>query len=235
MGLFLWPPQRCSEAWWKACLLPLADITFLLLHPQPYLLPASGTNLCAFPPLVFPLLLCIFLGWAFSPPPPLLPGWGMGRNFWVRLRLGELQPASGPCSSARAWLWGSHIRYQKCPSSMWNSDHLQCSLAFHILPRASTLATWCEEPIHWKRPWCWERLKAGGEGGDRGWDGWMVSLTQWTWVWTDSGRWWRTGKSGVLQSTGLQRVGHYWVTKQLLPGLLSSRQGLKLGLFLLEI
>ena len=53
---------------------------------------------------------------------------------------------------------------------------------------------------HWKRPWCWERLRAGGEGDDRGWDGWMASLTQWTWVWASSGRWWRTGKPGVLQA-----------------------------------
>ena len=45
-----------------------------------------------------------------------------------------------------------------------------------------TLATWCEEPTHWKRPWCWERLRAGGEGDDREWGGWMASLTQWTWV-----------------------------------------------------
>ena len=59
-----------------------------------------------------------------------------------------------------------------------------------------------------------ERLKAGGEGGDRGWDGWMASPTQWTWVWASSGRWWRTGKPGVLQSMGLQRVGHNWVTEQ---------------------
>ena len=53
-----------------------------------------------------------------------------------------------------------------------------------------TLATWCKELIHWKRPWCWERLKAGGEGDDRGWDGWMASSTQWTWVWVNSGSWW---------------------------------------------
>ena len=53
---------------------------------------------------------------------------------------------------------------------------------------SSTLATWCEELTHWKRPWCWERLKAGGEGDDRGWDGWMASLTRWAWVWTNSGR-----------------------------------------------
>ena len=58
---------------------------------------------------------------------------------------------------------------------------------------------WCEEPTHWKRPWCWERLKAGEEGNNRGWDGWMASLTQWTWVWANSGRWGRTGNPGVLQ------------------------------------
>ena len=53
---------------------------------------------------------------------------------------------------------------------------------------SNTLATWCKEPTHWKRPWCWERLRAGGEGGDRGWDGWLASLPQWTWVWANSGR-----------------------------------------------
>ena len=52
---------------------------------------------------------------------------------------------------------------------------------------SNTLATWWEELTHWKRPWCWESLRPGGEGDDRGWDGWMASLTQWTWVWVDSG------------------------------------------------
>jgi len=61
---------------------------------------------------------------------------------------------------------------------------------------SNTLATWCEEPTHWKRPWRWERWKAGGEGNDRGWDGWMASRTQWTWVWASSGSWWWTGKPG---------------------------------------
>ena len=61
---------------------------------------------------------------------------------------------------------------------------------------------------HLKRPWCWERLKAGGEGDDRGWDGWMVSLTQWTWVWVNSRNWWWTGRPGMLQSMGSQRVRH---------------------------
>ena len=59
---------------------------------------------------------------------------------------------------------------------------------------------------HWKRPWCWEGLGAGGEGNDRGWDGWMASLTQWTWVWIDSRSWWWTGRPGVLQFMGSQRV-----------------------------
>ena len=54
---------------------------------------------------------------------------------------------------------------------------------------SNILATWCKELTHLKRPWCWERLKAGGEGDDRGWDGWMASLTQWTWVWANSGSW----------------------------------------------
>ena len=53
---------------------------------------------------------------------------------------------------------------------------------------SKTLATWCEELTHWKRPWCWERLGAGREGDDRGWDGWMASPTRWTWVWGNSRR-----------------------------------------------
>jgi len=59
---------------------------------------------------------------------------------------------------------------------------------------SNTLATWCEELTHWKRPWCWERLKVGREGDDRGWDGWMASPTQWTWVWVSSASWWWTGR-----------------------------------------
>ena len=76
-----------------------------------------------------------------------------------------------------------------------------------------TLATWCEELTHWKRPWCWERLKAGGEGDNRGWDVWMKSPTRWTWVWVNSRSWRWTGKPGVLQSMVLQRVRNDWVTE----------------------
>ena len=79
---------------------------------------------------------------------------------------------------------------------------------------SNALAIWCKEPTHWKRPWCWERLRAGREGDNRGWDGWMASLIQWTWAWASSGRWWRTGKVGMLQYMGLQRSGHSLATEQ---------------------
>ena len=63
---------------------------------------------------------------------------------------------------------------------------------------SNTLATWCEELTRLKRPWCWERLREGGEGDDRGWDSWMASPTQWTWVWVNCGSWWWTGKPGAV-------------------------------------
>ena len=72
------------------------------------------------------------------------------------------------------------------------------------------LATSCEELTNWKRLWCWEGLGTGGEGDDRGWDGWLASLTRWTWVWVNSGCWWWTGRPGVLRFMGSQRVGHDW-------------------------
>ena len=78
---------------------------------------------------------------------------------------------------------------------------------------SNTLATWCKELTPLKRPWCWERLKVGREGDDRGWDGWMASPTQWMWVWASSGSWWRTGKPDVRQSMGSQRVRHNWATE----------------------
>ena len=71
----------------------------------------------------------------------------------------------------------------------------------------------CKELTHLKRPWCWERLKVGGEGDDRGWDDWMASLMGWTWVWVGSRICWWTEKAGELLSTGSQSVGHDWVTE----------------------
>ena len=75
------------------------------------------------------------------------------------------------------------------------------------------MATSCEELTHWKGPWCWEGLGAGGKGDDRGWDGWMASPTQWTWVWVNCGSWWWTGRPGVLGFMGSKRVGHNWATE----------------------
>ena len=72
---------------------------------------------------------------------------------------------------------------------------------------------WCEELTHLKTPWCWERLKVGGEGDDRGWDGWMASPTRWTWVGASSGSCWCIGRPGVLPSMGLQRVRCDWATE----------------------
>ena len=97
--------------------------------------------------------------------------------------------------SKKRWVLGVHWK-DWCWS--WNSN---------------TLATSFEELIHWERPWCWEGLGAGGEGDDKGWDGWMASLTQWTWVWVNSGNWWWTGRPGVLRFMRLQRVGHDWATE----------------------
>ena len=69
------------------------------------------------------------------------------------------------------------------------------------------------ELTHWKRPWCWEGLGAGGEGDDRGWDGWMTSLTRCTWIWVNSGSWWWTGRPGMPRFMGSQRVCHDWVSE----------------------
>jgi len=107
------------------------------------------------------------------------------------------------------------ISWTKHKTATYKTQQLQLfnASAFHTLSYSNTLATWCEELTHWKRPRCWGRLKAGGDGDDRGWDGWMASPTRWAWVWADTGRQWRTGKPDVLQSTGSQRVGHDWATE----------------------
>ena len=77
-----------------------------------------------------------------------------------------------------------------------------------------------EELTHLKRPWFWGRLKVGGEGDNRRWNGWLASPTRWTWVWGSSRSWWWTGRPGMLQSMGLQRARHDWVT-----GLNSGKEG----------
>ena len=108
-------------------------------------------------------------------------------HFWPVVLEKTLGLQGDPTSpSSRRSVLGVHCR-DWCWS--WNSN---------------TLATWCKELTHWKRLWCWERLKAGGEGDDRGWDGWIASPTRWTWVWVNSKSWWRTGRPGVLRFIGSQ-------------------------------
>ena len=116
---------------------------------------------------------------------------GVGEDSWESLGL-QGDPTS---PSWRRSVLGVHWK-DWCWS--WNSN---------------TLATSCEELTHWKRPWCWEGLGAGGEGDDRGWDGCMASPTRWAWVWVNSGSWWWTGRPGVLWFMGSQRVGHDWATE----------------------
>ena len=104
----------------------------------------------------------------------MLSNCGAGEDSWESLRMPRDQTSQSLMKSTLNIHWK-----EWCLS--WSSN---------------TLATWCEEPTHWKIPWSWERLREEEEEGDRGWDGWMASLTQQTWVWASYGRWWRMGKPG---------------------------------------
>ena len=115
------------------------------------------------------------------------------------------------------WCWKRLLRVpwtvRRSNQSFLNEISPEYSLDGLMLNLNSyTLTNWCEELTHLKRFWCWERLKAG-EGDYRGWDGWMASPTQWTWIWVGSSSWWWTGKPGVLHSKGPQRVEHHWATE----------------------
>ena len=115
------------------------------------------------------------------------------------------------------WCWRRLLRVpwvaRRSNQSILKEISPGCSLE-RLMLNLQYLATWCKETTHWKRPQCWGRLKAGGKGDDGGWDGWMASQTQWTWVWVNSRRWWRTGKAGVLQSMGSQKVRGDWAKTQ---------------------
>ena len=121
----------------------------------------------------------------------MLLNYGVGEDSWASLGLQGDPTSTSYRRSVLGVLWKDW-----CWS--WNSN---------------TLATWCDKLTHLKRPWCWERLKEGREGADRGWDGWMASPTQWTCVWVDSRSWCWTGRPGVLQFMGSQRVRHDWATE----------------------
>ena len=158
-------------------------------------------------------------------------------------------------SSSHVWMWELNYKESWVPKNwcFWTmllektfESPLDCKEIQPVHPKGdqswvdrcwswnfNTLATWCEELTHLKRLWCWEGKRAGGEGEGRGWEGWMASLTQWTWVWVNSGR---TGKlwedkwtlvmdreAWCAQSMGSQRVGYNWVTELnwIMPCLLS--------------
>ena len=142
-------------------------------------------------------------------------------------------------SSSHVWKWELNYKESWAPKNrcFWTvvlektlGSFLDCKEIKRVHPKekqswiftrrtdaeAKTPILWppdAKKLTHWKTPWCWERLRAEGEGDDRGWDGWIASLTWWTWVWVSSRSWWWTGKPGVLQSMGSQRVGHNWVTE----------------------
>ena len=116
----------------------------------------------------------------------------------------------------KLWYWRKLLRVSWTARRSNQSILKEINLNIHWKDccwSSNTVAIWWKEPTHWKRPWCWERWRAGGEEGNRGWDG-MASPTQWAWVWANSRRQWRTEEPRVLQSMGLQRVGHDLVTEK---------------------
>ena len=135
----------------------------------------SGRKVHLFKATVFPIVMYGCESWTIkkaSAEELMLLNCGVGEESWESLGLQGDQTSQSLRKSVQNIYWEDW-----CWS--WSSN---------------TLATWFKELTHLKRPWCWERLKAGGEEDDRGWDGWMASLTQWTWVWASSGSWWWTGR-----------------------------------------
>ena len=128
-------------------------------------------------------------------------------------------------SSSHVWMWElDYVLLEKTLESPLDCKRSNQYILKEISPEYSLeelmlklklqySVSWCKELTPRKRTWRWERLEAGGAGDNRAWDSWMASLTQWTWVWVSSGSWWWTGKPGLLQSMGLQRVGHDWATQ----------------------
>ena len=129
--------------------------------------------------------------------------------FAVRCSGVWLSTIKDPRCIIELWCWGRLLRV---PWTARSNQSIQRQSVLNIHWKdwcwrwnSKTLATWCKELTHLKRPWCWERLKMGGKGDERGWDGWMASLTQWTWVWVNSGRVmnreaWRAAVHGVAKS-----------------------------------
>ena len=147
----------------------------------------------------------------------------------------DLSSQSYGFSSGHVWMWELDYKESWVPFELWCWRRLlrvpwaarrsNQSILKEISPEYSLeglmlklklklqyLDHLLQELTHWKRPWCWERLKAG-EGDDRGWDGWMASSTRWTRVWASSGSWWRTGKPGSAVVHGVAKIRHKWATE----------------------
>ena len=116
------------------------------------------------------------------------------------------------------WCWRRLLRVP------WTARRSNQSILKEISPRCSLEGLMLKLKLQYfghlmwrvdslEKTWCWEGLGAGGEGDDKGWDGWMASPAWWTWVWVNSGSWWLTGRPGVLRFMGSQRVGHDWATE----------------------
>ena len=153
------------------------------------------TKVCRVKAMVFPLVMCGCESWTIRKG----EHWRIaGFKLWCWRRLLISLGLQGDPTSQSKRKWIMNIQWKDWCWS-WSSN---------------ILATWCEELTHWKRPWCWKDWRQEEEEGDnRGWDGWMALPSQWTWVWASSGSWWWTGKPGLLQSMGSQRVRHDWATK----------------------
>ena len=130
------------------------------------------------------------------------------------------------------WCWRRLLRVpwtaRRSNQSILKEISPGCSLEGLMLKlKLQHFGTWCKELTPWKRPWCWERLRAGGEGNDRRWDVWMASPTQWTWVWVNSGSWQGQGGLVCCNSWGRKELDMTeWLTDWLviLPSSLSLLQ-----------
>ena len=116
------------------------------------------------------------------------------------------------------WYWRRLLRVPwtaaRSNQSILKEINPECSLEGLMLKlKLQYFGRLMQRTDSFEKTWCWERLKVVGEEDDRGWDGWMASWTQWTWVWLNPRSWWWTGRPSVLQSTGSQRVGYDWATE----------------------
>ena len=169
--------------------------------------------------IAFLMIQWVLAIWSLVPLPFLNPAWTSGCSWFT-------------------YCWSLALEnFEHYFASMWEEKTLESSLdCKNIQPvhltedqswvfirrtdvEAETPTLWPPDAknwLIWKRLWSWERLRARGEGDDGGWDGWMASPTQWTWVWVNSRSWWWTGRTGMLWFMGLQRVSHDWATELIL-------------------